>query len=148
MRPLPHPAIEDVKVESVFHALSDPSRLAIFIDILNSECSHNCVSYLEVMGRPVAKSTLSLQFKALREAGLIRGERRGSEIHHLSRAAELRVQFPGLIEAIVTAHAVQSKRDARKSRSHSAPQTGRLQEASRPSPKAKDSAKLLRRQRP
>ena len=109
MRPLPHPSIEDMTVVDILHALSDPVRIAICVDILNSECSHNCTSDLEVMGQPIAKSTLSLQFKALREGGLIRGERHGSEIHHMSRQAEVDDRFPGLIQGIVDAHKLQAQ---------------------------------------
>ena len=37
--------------------------------------------------RTIPKSTLSQHFKALRDAGLIRGERRGIEMHNTSRCA-------------------------------------------------------------
>src|SRR5260221_11652395 len=77
MRPLFHPSIEDVTVEGILHALSDPVRVAIYADIVKSECSHNCSTFLNVREKQIPKSTLSQHFKALREAGLIRGERRG-----------------------------------------------------------------------
>jgi hypothetical protein len=51
--------------------------------------------------------------KILREAGLIRSERHGVEIRNVSRCAELEQRFPGLIQAIVTAHTIQSADDAR-----------------------------------
>jgi hypothetical protein len=34
MRPLIHPALEDVKVEAILHALADPVRVAIYAGIL------------------------------------------------------------------------------------------------------------------
>ena len=34
MRPLFHPSIEDVTVEGILHALSDPVRVAIFAQIV------------------------------------------------------------------------------------------------------------------
>jgi len=37
MRPLFHPSIEDVTVEGILHALSDPVRVAIFADIAGFE---------------------------------------------------------------------------------------------------------------
>ena len=55
----------------------------------------------------VPKSTLSQHFKALREAGLIRSERRGVEMQNSSRCDEIEKRFPGLIPAIVKAHKVQ-----------------------------------------
>ena len=97
MRPLVHPAIEDVTVEAILHALSDPARVAIFAEIMVFQ---KCSSFLPVEGEPIPKSTLSQHFRILREAGLIRGERRGVEMHNVSRRAEVDALYPGLIEAI------------------------------------------------
>jgi DNA-binding transcriptional ArsR family regulator len=113
MRPLFHPSIEDVSVEGILHALSDPVRVAIYAGIIGSVCSQNCSNFLNVSEKPIPKSTLSQHFKALREAGLIRGERRGVEMHNTSRCAEIDKRFPGLIMAIVTAHKVQLERKLR-----------------------------------
>jgi hypothetical protein len=44
MRPLFHPSIQDITVEGILHALSDPVRVAIYADIVAQECSHNCSS--------------------------------------------------------------------------------------------------------
>jgi DNA-binding transcriptional ArsR family regulator len=107
MRPLFHPSIEDVTVEAVLHALSDPVRVAIFADIAGSNCARNCSNFLNVTEKTIPKSTLSQHFKALREAGLIRSERRGVEMHNTSRCMELDRRFPGLIAAIVNAHNIQ-----------------------------------------
>lgn len=109
MRPLFHPSIEDITVEGILHALSDPVRVAIYADIVGSECSQNCSNFLNVSERAIPKSTLSQHFKALREAGLVRGERRGVEMHNTSRCAEIENRFPGLLKAIVNAHYIQSK---------------------------------------
>jgi DNA-binding transcriptional ArsR family regulator len=122
MRPLFHPPIEDVTVEGILHALSDPVRAAIFTDLANSDCTHNCSTFLNVTEKKIPKSTLSHHFKALREAGLIRAERRGVEMHNTSRCSEIDSRFPGLIRAIIDAHKVQiestdganKKRAARK----------------------------------
>jgi len=109
MRPLFHPSIEDVTVEGILHALSDPVRVAIYADIVKSECSYNCSTFLNVREKQIPKSTLSQHFKALREAGLIRGERRGVEMQNTSRCPEIETRFPGLIPAIVNAYNVQSQ---------------------------------------
>ncbi len=109
MRPLFHPSIEDVTVEAILHALSDPVRVAIFAAIVGSDCSRNCSNFLNVDEKTIPKSTLSQHFKALREAGLIRGERQGVEMHNTTRCAEINERFPGLIEAIVKAHYVQAE---------------------------------------
>ena len=112
VRPLFHPSIEDITVEGILHALSDPVRAAIYADIVSQECSQNCSMFLTVSDKAIPKSTLSQHFRALREAGLIRGERRGVEMHNTSRCAEIEERFPGLIRAIVNAHTIQSKDEA------------------------------------
>jgi DNA-binding transcriptional ArsR family regulator len=91
------------------HALSDPVRVAIFRDVAMSDCSQNCTVLSHVVQQDIPKSTLSQHFKALREAGLIRGERRGVEMQNTSRCAEIDQRFPGLIGAIVKAHDIQSQ---------------------------------------
>jgi DNA-binding transcriptional ArsR family regulator len=107
MRPLFHPSIEEVTVEAIMHALSDPVRVAIFADIAGSNCSQTCSEFLHVSEKAIPKSTLSQHFKSLREAGLIRGERHGVEMRNTSRCAEIDRRFPGLIPAIMNAHKVQ-----------------------------------------
>ncbi len=113
MRPLFHPSLDDITVEGILHALSDPVRVAIFTDIAGSKCSHTCSNFLKVSEKNIPKSTLSQHFKALREAGLIRGERRGVEMHNTSRCIEIDKRFPGLIPAIVKAHMTQLDRKSR-----------------------------------
>jgi DNA-binding transcriptional ArsR family regulator len=112
MRPLFHPSIDDITVEGILHALSDPVRAAIYADIVAQDCSQNCSMFLTVSDKTIPKSTLSQHFRELRDAGLIRGERRGVEVHNTSRCTELEQRFPGLIRAIVNAHAIQSKDEA------------------------------------
>lgn len=107
MRPLLHPAIQDVSVESILYALSDPVRIAILVDIVAQECPQNCSTFLCVLDRPIPKSTLSQHFKILRESGLIRSERHGVEVHNLSRCAEVDARFPGLLASIVKAHSIE-----------------------------------------
>ena len=128
MRPLFHPSIEDVTVEGILHALSDPVRVAIYSDIVGSDCSYNCSNFLKVSEKNIPKSTLSQHFKALREAGLIRGERHGVEMHNTSRCSEIENRFPGLIAAIVHAHKVQSegKRRTGKIRKRTSTLSGKI----------------------
>ncbi len=109
MRPLFHPSIEDITVEGVLHALSDPVRAAIFLQIAGSDCPQNCAHFSHVVSqRAIPKSTLSQHFKVLRESGLIRSERHGIEMQNTSRCQEIETRFPGLIPAIVSAQAIQS----------------------------------------
>ena len=99
--------MEDVTVEAVLHALSDPVRVAIFAEIVGQDCSQNCTNFSNMSDKTIPRSTLSQHFKALREAGLIRGERRGVEMHNISRCAEIDQRFPGLLAAIVRSHNIQ-----------------------------------------
>lgn len=108
MRPLVHPAIEDVTVEGIMHALSDPVRVAIYAQLAGSGCATICSNFRKISDRSIPKSTLSQHFRALREAGLIRSERHGVEMRNTSRCAEIEQRFPGLIGAILNAHRVQA----------------------------------------
>ena len=116
MRPLVHPAIEEVTVEAILHALSDPVRVAIFAEIVGQDCTQKCSSFMPMGGEPIPKSTLSQHFRILREAGLIRGERRGVEMHNVSRCTEVDELYPGLLAAIAQAHTLQVARAARTSK--------------------------------
>jgi DNA-binding transcriptional ArsR family regulator len=107
MKPLFHPSIADITVEGILHALSDPVRAAIFAEIAQSGCAQRCSNFLKVRQRAIPKSTLSQHFKALREAGLIRAERRGIEMRNTSRCTEINQRFPGLLQAILNAHLAQ-----------------------------------------
>ncbi len=108
MKPLFHPSVEDITVEGILHALSDPVRASIFMDIASANCAQTCSDFLSVGDKGIPKSTLSQHFKSLREAGLIRGERIGVEMHNKSRCEEIDKRFPGLIPAIVKAHNLQT----------------------------------------
>jgi DNA-binding transcriptional ArsR family regulator len=113
VRPLLHPAIEDVTVRAILHALADPVRVAIYARIIGSQFPQSCSSLMTVTAVAVPKSTLSQHFKVLREAGLIRSERRGVEMQNASRCAEVESRFPGLIPAVISAYDAQQKREAR-----------------------------------
>ena len=107
MRPLFHPATEDITVEGILHALADPVRVDIYKDLTAKGCPKTCTEFLAVSTKPIPKSTLSQHYKVLREAGLIRSVRNGIEMHSTTRFEELETRFPGLIYAIVLAHNVQ-----------------------------------------
>jgi DNA-binding transcriptional ArsR family regulator len=104
VKPLFHPSIDDITVEGILHALSDPTRVAMFAQIAASNGEHTCSSVQKVIEKPIPKSTLSVHFKALREAGLIRSERQGVEMRNTARCADVERRFPGLLQAIVDAH--------------------------------------------
>ncbi|RYB07104.1 ArsR/SmtB family transcription factor [Lichenibacterium ramalinae] len=109
MRSLAHPALHDITLAGILHALSDETRVAIFAGIAGSACAQRCAAYATVSEKPVPKSTLSQHFKALREAGLIRSERQGVAMHNTSRCAEIETRFPGLIPAIIGAYLAEAE---------------------------------------
>jgi len=108
MRPLFHPALAEITVESILHALSDPVRVSIYAAIVRSECPQSCTNFMAVCEKSIPKSTLSQHFKILREAGLIYSERNGVEMQNRSRCDELEQRFPGLIKSIISAYALSS----------------------------------------
>ena len=120
MKPLVHPSIENVTVEGILHALSDPVRVAIYAGLAGSDCAQSCSTFLQMSDRAIPKSTLSQHFRALREAGLVRSERQGVEMRNISRCQEIEQRFPGLLPAILRAHQLQSAEQAHAARRKSA----------------------------
>lgn len=114
MKPLYHPSINDITVEGILYALSDPVRVQIYAGVLKAECPKMCSAFIEVDNRTLPKSTLSQHFKVLREAGLIRSERKGVEMHNSSRCEELYGRFGDMISNIMEAYFNQSKKKAKK----------------------------------
>ncbi|BFI97363.1 MAG: helix-turn-helix domain-containing protein [Rhodanobacter sp.] len=108
MRPLFHPAIDDVTVEGILHALSDPVRASIYARLAGLDCAATCTALQQAGERTIPKSSLSQHFRVLREAGLVRSERAGVEMHNTTRCGEIEQRFPGLIPAILHAHKVQA----------------------------------------
>lgn len=109
MRPLFHPAIEDVQPEAILHALSDPTRAAIFANIMRAGCVEACTAVSALGDRVIPKSSLSSHIKVLREAGLIRSERHGVEMRNHSRWSEVEGRFPGLLAAVINAYAANGR---------------------------------------
>ena len=110
MRPLFHPALSDITVEGILYALSDPVRAQIYAGMLASECPLNCSNFRKVDNRTLPKATLSQHFKILREAGLIRSERKGVEMHNTTRCAELKERFGDMLSTILNTYATQNSR--------------------------------------
>lgn len=88
MKPLFHPALADITVEGIMHALSDPVRAAIYAELADAADALTCSTFLTVRDRDIPKSTLSQHFKTLREAGLILSERQGVEMKSISRQGD------------------------------------------------------------
>lgn len=106
-RPFVHPAVEDLTLESVLYALADPARLEIVKTLTGVSCGMSCS---RAAPADLPKSTQSHHFQVLREAGLIRSERRGTEVVNSLRCAELDKRFPGVISSILKASEKTKKR--------------------------------------
>lgn len=103
-RPLRHPEIDSIRVVDILHALADPVRLAIVGALMEAEDGLSCV---ETMGRVplvLPKSTCSQHYQILREAGLIRCERKGVELSSRLRLVEVEGRFPGLLRSILQSY--------------------------------------------
>ncbi|MFG1671131.1 ArsR/SmtB family transcription factor [Streptomyces sp. Y7] len=105
-RDLPHPASEEIRLEAVLHALSDPLRLNIVRELAavgdELSCSH--------FDLPVTKSTTTHHFRVLRESGVIRQIYRGTAKMNGLRKDDLDGLFPGLFDALLDAAARQAAR--------------------------------------
>lgn len=99
-RPFVHPTIDDIRLESVLYALADPVRLAIVKTLATRGCPTNCQT---AAPENLPKSTQSHHYQVLREAGLIRSERRGTEVVNTLRCEEIDAKYPGLIASIMRA---------------------------------------------
>lgn len=97
-RPFTHPATGDISLDNVLHALSDPQRRHIVRKLMASE-SMSCVQACATL----PPSTISFHHKILREAGLIRSEKKGVEVINTLRRAEIDERFPGLLDAVFPA---------------------------------------------
>ena len=110
MKPLVHPALEDITVEGILHALSDPVRARIFVQLAAAECPQNCSAFGQLGGTPLPKSSLSQHFKILREAGLIRSERKGVELQNRTRCEEIEGTLGPLVLAIISAYETEARK--------------------------------------
>jgi DNA-binding transcriptional ArsR family regulator len=109
MRPLYHPSLQEITVQGLLYALSDPVRVRIYAELAQAESSMNCCAFLSNGKLNLPKSTLSQHFKILREAGLIRSERVGIELKNWTRCQELKKKFGVMIPGILQAYASEAK---------------------------------------
>lgn len=98
--PLPEPAVEDLRLETVLAALADPLRLTIVRKLLLEAQAYDHPCGWFGLGRP--KSSLTHHFKALREAGVIRQRQYGLERRSRLRTEDLEARFPGLLDLVAS----------------------------------------------
>jgi DNA-binding transcriptional ArsR family regulator len=95
---LHHPAREEIELSGVLHALSDPIRLEIVHRLAEDSEPRPCGT----LDFGVTKSTMTHHFRTLREAGVVRQERRGTTKLTSLRREDLDARFPGLLEAVLS----------------------------------------------
>ena len=89
---------EEVALEDVLHALSDPVRLRIVAAIADAgELTCGAVDV------PVTKSTCTHHFRVLREASVITQRQVGTARLNSLNRADLDARFPGLLDTILRA---------------------------------------------
>lgn len=94
-----HPATTDLQLSAILAALADPMRLKIVQALMERDNSQSCCQATPCPN--MAKSTLSNHFRILREAGLIRTEKKGVENLNSLRLADINARFPGLLKSIL-----------------------------------------------
>jgi DNA-binding transcriptional ArsR family regulator len=92
-----HPKIDEVELDDVLRALADPTRRRI-VRMLIAEGDRACGTF----GLPVAASTLSHHFRALRKAGILRQYDDGRQRMNTLRLEELDTRFPGLVSTVLS----------------------------------------------
>jgi DNA-binding transcriptional ArsR family regulator len=97
MRAYKHPNAEDLILERVLYALSDPVRL----DIVRHLAGVTEASCGELDGgRP--KSSMSHHFRVLRDAGLVQTRNVGTTHMNSLRSELLDGRFPGLLACVLS----------------------------------------------
>lgn len=96
-RKLEHPAPDDIQLERVLHALSDPIRLSLVRDFARCSSATAC---RDMPAPEVTRSTLSHHLKVLREAGLTWTELSGTQRFVSLRRDVIEQRFPGLLAAV------------------------------------------------
>ena len=92
------PRRDEIRLESVFHALSDPVRLQIVRVLAASDDACACGA----LGLSVSKSTASHHLRVLREAGVITQREDGRKRLNQLRDEDLEARFPGLLGTVVS----------------------------------------------
>lgn len=96
MRAVAHPALDDVELCHVLHALSDPVRLEI-VRALARSGEQPCGA----LDHRVSKSTLSHHLKVLREAGVTVTRADGTKRMVALRREELDYRFPEVLTSVL-----------------------------------------------
>ncbi|HET9078152.1 MAG TPA: metalloregulator ArsR/SmtB family transcription factor [Acidimicrobiales bacterium] len=90
------PAIDDVELPAVLHALADPVRLEI-VRLLDQRGESTC----SALGLSQSPATLSHHMRVLRESGVVATRLEGTSRPSRLRRDDLQRRFPGLLDAVL-----------------------------------------------
>ncbi|PJZ76885.1 ArsR/SmtB family transcription factor [Leptospira neocaledonica] len=91
-----HPNLDQIELNSIFEAVSDPIRRKILLD-LSEKGESNCSAFLIY----APKTNLSYHMGKLRDAGMIFTRYEGTQRFSIIRKDDLEKKFPGLLETIL-----------------------------------------------
>ncbi|MBD0711702.1 MULTISPECIES: ArsR/SmtB family transcription factor [unclassified Streptomyces] len=94
-----HLAAEDITLQGVLDALTDPVRRSIVRQLADAENGMACGTF----DINVTRSTSTHHFKVLRRAGILRQEYAGTVKTNSLRRIDLDRALPGLLDAIIAA---------------------------------------------
>jgi DNA-binding transcriptional ArsR family regulator len=104
MRPIIHPAKEDVSLEAFFYALSNSTRLRIIANLHEAHKAGknflNCALAVDGIEK-LAASTTSHHFRILREGGIVYSERVGKDCNNSLRLDDMNERFSGLMTVVI-----------------------------------------------
>ncbi|KOU53799.1 ArsR family transcriptional regulator [Streptomyces sp. WM6378] len=98
-RELLHPTLDEIRLENVMKALSDPVRMHMVRELSRTTGELSGAS-IDV---PVSKATATHHYRVLRESGVIQQNYRGTAKMSKLRRSDLDALFPGFLDAALTA---------------------------------------------
>jgi DNA-binding transcriptional ArsR family regulator len=93
------PPRDEIRIESVLHALADPVRLEMVRQLAASGSEIACGDF----DVPVSSSTVTHHLRTLRAAGVTSSRQQGTVRFQSLRREDLAALFPGLLDAILAA---------------------------------------------
>jgi len=109
---LSHPDKAKIALPAVLDALSDPTRLAIVMQLADSaESEERCQSFLPLG----SKTNLAYHFAKLRSSGVVHVRQQGTARFLSLRRKDLDSRFPGLLDSIILAAASGRRATPRRS---------------------------------
>ena len=81
--------------------LADPTRVAILLELLSPHCKTTTVTEIASLFS-LSQPTVSVHVKLLREAGLVKAERDGNQVHYGAEEATVRAYMQSALEDILS----------------------------------------------